>query len=496
MNGSSHLRLPIALAVLLSMGELAASEFHVSPTGTPQGTGSIDEAWDLATALAPSAVVQAGDTIWIHAGTYRGGFVSRLAGTEESPIVVRGERGARVTIDTKPRDERDNGLFAILGSDTIYRDMELTCSDPVRETKIAGPWPADIRRGAVDIRASRIRLVNLVVHDLGSGFGFWSEGEGGEISGCLIYNNGWRGPDRGHGHAIYVQNATGTKRLVDNILFHQFAYGIHAYGSKRASLKGIEVEGNIAFENGCLARSGDHSPGIMIGGESPAERIVIRDNVVIGGSIRVGYPWGTTNADVVCTGNYCDNGFVLRDFRNATVTKNIFSAPSTVASLEGAGQLLLAGLRWNENEYYVTDGRWGECSVIENSKSRGLTFDEWRRTTGFDWQSTFTKGAPTQLKVIVRPNSHERGRAQIAVVNPAALPEVDVDLSPLLEPGERFAIVSAKDYFGPAVVAGTYEGKPVRVPMRPVRAAAPVGLADAELPTTEPHFAAFVVQLR
>jgi hypothetical protein len=486
----------IALFVITAEGELLANEFHVAPVGTPQGKGSIDAPWDLATALAPPAAVQPGDTIWLDAGTYRGGFVARLAGRPDAPIVVRGEPKARVTIDTKPRDERDNGLFSVLGSDTIYRDFELTCSDPVRETKIAGSWPADIRRGTVDVHGSRIALVNLVVHDLSSGFGFWSEGEGGEISGCLIYNNGWRGPDRGHGHAIYVQNAQGTKRLVDNIVFHQFAYGIHAYGSKKASLKGIEVEGNIAFENGCLARTGDHSPGIMIGGESPAERIVIRDNVVSGGSIRVGYPWGPTNEDVVCTGNYCDNGFVLRDFRKATVTKNTLVASSTVASLEGAGKLLLAGLRWNENEYYVTDGRWGDCSFIENSKSRGLTFDEWRRETGFDAHSTFTKGSPTKVKVIVRPNACERGRAHVAVLNPAGLPEVDVDLSAVLEFGQRFEIVSAKDYFGPTVVSGTYEGKTVRLPMQPIRPAAPVGLANAELPVTEPQFAAFVVQLR
>ena len=64
-------------------------------------------------------------------------------------------------------------------------------------------------------------------------------------------------------------------------------------------------------------RKGDHSPGIMIGGRERAERIVIRDNVVVGGGIRVGYPWGTTNEDVVCTGNYSDQGIVLRDFQKA-----------------------------------------------------------------------------------------------------------------------------------------------------------------------------------
>jgi hypothetical protein len=122
-----------------------------------------------------------------------------------------------------------------------------------------------------------------------------------------------------------------------------------------------------------------------------------------------------------------------------------------------------------------------------------LTFDEWRRETGFDAQSTFTKGSPTKLRVIVRPNAHERGRAHLAVLNPAALPEAEVDLSPALANGQAYRIVSAKDFFGPSIVTGTYDGKPVRIPTQPVRPPAPVGLADEELPVTEPNFAAFVV---
>jgi hypothetical protein len=30
--------------------------------------------------------------------------------------------------------------------------------------------------------------------------------------------------------------------------------------------------------------------------------------------MRLGYPWGSTSEDVICTGNYAE-GFVLRDFR-------------------------------------------------------------------------------------------------------------------------------------------------------------------------------------
>lgn len=481
-----------AFLVSAVMQFAAAAEFHVGPDGSPSGTGSATEPWDLATAFAATEKVQAGDTVWLHAGTYRGGFLSHLTGQPGSPVVVRGEPGGRVTIDTHPRDEKDNGLFLLAGADAVYRDFEVTCSHPLRETQIAGSWPADIRRGSVDVRGDRISVVNLVVHDCASGFGFWADGEGGEVSGCLIYNNGWRGPDRGHGHAIYAQNARGTKRIVDNVIFHQFAYGIHVYGSEKASLKGFEIDGNIAFENGCLTRQGDNAAGIMVGGGSPAERIVIRDNVVVGGGLRLGYTWGATNEDVVCTGNYAE-GLVVRDFRRGTIERNTIVAHSNVVQLQGADKLLLAGLRWNNNDYYVTDGRWGECAVVESSKSRGLTFADWRTTTGFDAESTLAKGSPSALRVIVRPNAHQAGRANIAVLNPGKLTAVEVDLSGVLRAGQKFRVVSAKDFFGSPLLTSSYDGQAVRIPLHPVTPPSPVGMPDAELPVTEPQFGAFVV---
>jgi len=446
----------------------------------------------LATALSATERVKPGDTVWLHAGTYLGGFTSLLTGKVDLPITVRGAPGERVTIDARPRDERDQALFAVSGSDVVFRDFEVTCSDPLRETKIAGSWPEDIRRGSIHVRGSRNSFINLVVHDLGSGFGFWSEGEGGEINGCLIYNNGWQGPDRAHGHAIYAQNATGTKKLKDNIIFHQFGYGIHVYGSEKASLKGFEIDGNICFENGALSKTADRSPGILVGGGSPAERISVRDNVVYGSGMRFGYPWGTTSEDLLCTGNYCE-GLVVRDFRKALINHNTIVAHSSAVILEGEKKLLLSGHQWSDNDFFITDGRWGDFAIVENGKSRGLTFEEWRKETGLAAKSTFQKGAPEKLRVIIRPSIHEPGRANIAVLNPLGQEAVELDLSGVLKPGQQFRIISAKDFYGPALVTGAYDGKPVRLPMKAVAAPQPVGMPSVKLPVTEPKFGAFVL---
>jgi hypothetical protein len=279
--------------------------------------------------------------------------------------------------------------------------------------------------------------------------------------------------------------------MADNIVFHQFAYGIHCYGSEKASLKGLDIEGNIAFDNGCLAEGGG-APGIMVGGGCPAAGVTVRDNVVVGGGIRLGYPWGTTNEDVVCTGNYCE-GLVLRDFRQAAVDHNTIVAHSTVVQIEGAERLLLDGLKWDDNDLYITDGRWGDTAIVEEGKSRGLSFSEWRERTGCDARSTFAKGTPDKLRIVVRPNPHKTGRGHIAVLNPQLLDEVEVDLSDVLSAGQAFRIVSAKDIFGPALAAGKFDGQPVRLSMKPVTPPPPVGLPEAKLPATEPAFGAFVV---
>ncbi|MGN6133269.1 MAG: right-handed parallel beta-helix repeat-containing protein [Aureliella sp.] len=476
-----------------SAGWACAAEFFATPGGQPSGDGSRGSPWDLATGLSQQAKLSPGDTLWLAGGTYRGGFTSQLTGVPGRPIVVRGMPGERVTIDAAPRDQGDDGRLLLRGADVIYRDFEFMCSDAKRTTSLSGSWPADMRRGSIDVRGTRISLVNLNVHDAAYGVGFWADGEGGEISGCLIYNNGWQGPDRPHGHGVYAQNALGTKRIVDNIVFHQFDYGLHVYGSQQASLKGFAIEGNILFDNGCWSGGESGQPAILVGGGSTAARISLRDNVAIGGLVRLGYPWGATNQDTTVTHNVFLGGFVLRDFRQAVIKHNVFSAHSTVVALEGAGTVVTSGLDWDENELHVTDGRWGETAIVEKGKSCALDFRAWQNATHCDAHSTFSASAPSTLRVIVRPNPHEQGRGHIAVINPQGLPAVEVDLSPVLQPGQAYRIVNAKNFYGAAVAEGIFAGRPVRLSLQPVDAPRPVGWSGAAVKSREPAFAAFVV---
>lgn len=470
-----------------------ASEWHVSPDGTPRGDGSLQAPWDLATALAATDRVAAGDTVWLHGGTYRGGFESRLAGTADAPITVRQAPAERATIDCRPRDAQDNGLFAVGGDHAVYWGFEITCSDPKRRTEIGGSWPADIRRGGVHCRASHVKFIHLIVHDTAGGFGFWSEGEGGEVYGSLIFHNGWQGPDRGHGHAIYAQNKVGTKRLCDNVLFRQFGEGIHCYGSDKAFVQGFQVEGNVGFHNGTLAGPRGLTPSIFIGGGSAIERLSVVDNFTYEGALRCGYPWGSLNRDVVVRGNYVVGGVLVRDFDQVDFTGNTVVATSGLVSLESSGKLDLARYVWDRNHYFRTTDEWSAFDVAEGDKRTGLEFDTWRARTGFDGASTHERRPPATGRVFVRPSRYEPGRGHIVVYNWDHRPEVEADLNGVVPPGQRYQIVSAQDFYGEPVAAGVYEGRPVRLPMRPRAIMAPVGMPDFVAKATEPEFGVYVI---
>lgn len=484
----------VCLAVLVTLSAanaVVAKDFHAAPNGLPTGDGSQNAPWDLTSALSKVDVVGAGDTLWLRDGVYQGGFECRLAGKAGSPVTVRQSPGERATIDCRPRDGHDNGLFVVRGDHAVFWGFEVTCSDPKRHTNQGGSWPEDIRRGGLFSRASHVQFINLVVHDTAGGFGFWSEGEGGEIYGSLIYHNGWQGPDRGHGHGIYAQNRTLSKRLADNILFRQFGSGIHCYGSDQAFVQGFEIEGNIGFHNGVLAGPNAGTPAIFVGGGRSIERLLVADNYTFEGPIHCGYPWGNLNQDLALRDNYVVGGLFVRDFKTVRVTGNTVINPWGLVRLESSAELDTGQYIWDMNHYFRTTEMWSGFEIANGEKRRGMEFDDWQ-ATGLDGASTFGR-YPTGTRVFVRPNRYEKGRGHVAVYNWDLADAVDVDLRGILSAGDHYRLVSAQDFFGEPLMADVYDGRPLRLKMRPNKAPVPIGMHDFQPPATEPKFGAYVV---
>jgi len=464
---------------LWTLGAAQATEWYVGPRGTAEAGGTRENPWDLKSVLeGAQKAVRPGDTVWVSAGTYsvappsatgwQRAYRVRLSGTPDKPVIVRAVPGERVTID---------GALAVHGHDTWFWGLEITTSAPRPKVPVS---PNDLTRphgGVTTYDGRRCRFINCIVHDNNQGFSWWVEAADSEIYGCLIYRNGWVGPTRGHGHGIYTQNKDGTKRVVDNVIWDGYCYGMQCYGSARAYVYGYHIEGNIFFSNGMAAKP-DGCTNFVVGGGRPSKRIAVIGNVAYmhPTSNRVCVSLHYTrqpNADLVCRDNYFVNGryaLTLGCWEKISGSGNTLFGRSILAMmpLEKVDPKRKGLYTWDRNTYYF--GTWPRpmevgWSLYENM----LRFEDWRKATGLDRNTRVIaqpRNAPSGVRVFVRPNRYEPGRAHIAVANWDRVPTVAVDLSGVLKRGQPYRIFNVQDLWGDPVVQGVYDGKPVAVPAR------------------------------
>lgn len=318
-------RVAIVSLLLALAATCGAAEWQVATNGANANAGTKESPWDIASALEGKHKVQPGDTVWLAPGIYKfppknggQGFIVRLAGTEQAPVHVRAAKGQRVTID--------GGLTLQEPSTCLWLwDLEIMVSEP-RPDKALPPDPtyANVNRpwGGLNVNAGTgCKFINLVIHDNSQGASWWAGSKDSEMYGCIIYGNGWKGTDRGHGHAIYTQNQDGVKRVTDCIMTSGFGYTLHAYGSARAYVDNYLVERNIAYNAGPF----------LIGGGRPSHNIQVFSNVLYNVSMQVGYS-AKTNEDCLVRGNVILNGDlnVIR-FGHPVMENNLVSKTSAQA---------------------------------------------------------------------------------------------------------------------------------------------------------------------
>lgn len=260
------------------------------------GSGEINNCYDLQSALSSPSIMP-GNTVYLSGGGYSGDYVCNLAGTSSRPITIKPHNNERVVID---------GSLTVNGAYTEWHDIEVMYSGwTKRQTEIAGSSPEDIVSKNILIGAPGCKFINCIIHDMFSP-GFLVEANDAEFYGCLIYNCGWTGPDRGHGHGLYIHNSIGTKLIKNCVIFNNFGWGIHAYYSDSSRLNGLVFDGNICFSSGL---PGDYlNPNMLIGAESGiAQSPDIKNNVTYGGSVGMRfYQSGAENGRL--TDNYFSDG--------------------------------------------------------------------------------------------------------------------------------------------------------------------------------------------
>ena len=303
MKMKYHIKLYV-LAIFLAGQTVWGADWYVSPEGKAINPGTKDAPWDIASALDGSQKVEAGDAINLLEGTYKRRpnelFEVRLVGSENNPIQIRALSGMRARID--------GGLSVQNPSAYLWvRELEIFVSEPLPEKPVsAGSSPEDLKRswGGVNMHGGKdCKYINLVIHNCNQGISCWKDAINAEIYGCIIYNNGWQGTDRGHGHCIYTQNDQGVKVISNCIMSCRFdgTYTLHAYGSERAYVNNFLVEDNIFYNKGPFLIGGGrpsqnikvfrnylHNVGMKIGYDAPYnENCEVSDNIVVNGELNI-----------------------------------------------------------------------------------------------------------------------------------------------------------------------------------------------------------------
>lgn len=484
--GSQNSPVTISVNLVVAPADPPRTEFYVAPTGTSGGDGTIGRPWDIFTAMAHPAAVKPGGTIWVRGGEYGDhNTVLRvsLVGTLAAPIIVRAYQGERAVIRSYTQVGCcDDRIVPEDGSYVWIWGLEFTSPVVSRTGKLPG----------LDVFALRAKLINNVIHDTQQGIGFWRSALNGEAHGNIIYNNGYNDIDRGHGHGIYSQNDTGVKQLTDNIVFNQFGWGLHLYGTSNSEVRNYNIQGNISFNNGIL--SGERSDNIILaGGASGLSGMTVQHNHFYmtpeaeQGNNQIGWLFSSSNVDAVVSDNYFIGGrFTLVAFgwKFLTMVRNRLYSRITQVWLDTRVNGT-ANVVWGDNIYH------GASNFNLNGQVRD--FNGWKTATGFDVNASFTTSAPTGTQVVVRKNQCEEGRGHVVVYNWNSAASVPVDVSSILAAGMRYEIRDVQNFYGAPVLSGTYGGGSLSLPMNLSTVALAHGGSVVAPVHTAPRFGVFVV---
>lgn len=293
---------------------------------------------------------------------------------------------------------------------------------------------------------------------------------------------------------MYLQNATGTQVIADNVIFNAARDGAQAY-TEGGAIQGFTFEGNLFFNNGVL---GYHQldRNLLIGGFQPAGRITVRGNHLYHGSRSPGFSskanvqlgYGVANDDALLEGNSIVGGnppfYEIRGWSELTLRSNTvigFSASSDVVNAFLGGGT--SGFTWQDNDYW-------------QGLFNGDTFSAWQTSTGLDGTSRYHAGLPTQNEIVVRPNRYAAGRGHVVVYNWEGRQSVDVDLSTVLACQSRYAVYDLQDLEGTPVAEGVWTGGLVTLPMNLTAVTQPKGTFPTVVPHTALEFGTFLVVAR
>lgn len=371
--------------------------------------------------------------MYFRGGVYSGDYTVAIAGTAENPTIFKPYNNEQVIID---------GDLIINGAHTHWYDFEKRLTGGTRTTEEEGSAPA-IVDGQLTVNASGVKVINCVIYDhVNNGVGWWASASGGELYGCVIVDNGWIAPDRGHGHGIYTQNAADndTKTIKHCVLAQSFA------GSTNSS--------NLAvWGSGPDLKHYDITESVMINGRQligggGVEDITVDECHIYDEDLTLGYD-DDDNVDVTLID--CRIHGVLNPLFMPTWTMSgctIYNGEGDDAteriiySQEPAAGVTAYNLSGNKYHYV---GSQAEPFFVNTVDS--FDFAGWKARYSTDADSTYSTEAPATNEVFVYPNDYDADRLMVVIWNWESLESVSVDVSAVLSAGDTYLARQVTDYF-------------------------------------------------
>jgi len=508
----------------------------VATNGTPSNTGLTESSpWDLQTALTQSGTaVPPGTAILLRGGTYCGPFLSSVSGSSNQPVVVRSYPGEWAVVNDggsgtmSSSVNSTNESFKVSGSaqwvvgsliQVEGEQMYIAGKNGTNLNNVARGWNgttaaahpagaavellgyvidcggnfvwwssfeitsvrsnrsvlATYKQGGLDLSPTSHgnKAINLVIHNVGHpAIGFWQQGDGGEVYGCILWGNGvYDGGTWTRGNGIYSQNTTGSVAIRDVISFRNFTAGMKAFG-EGGYANGFTFEGNISFEN---------PEGINIfaaTSANPIPLVKIYTNFTylrpgaFGENIGLGYV-APSNGLAEVIGNYVfggNNVIAVKEFLNATIRNNTVltdlppnSDPRLVQFERTAGYpphnyTIRSNVYYSLNRPYVFYYT-GIPTGVED-------FSKWKTYTAYDTNSSFSSSPPTSIIAVTRTNRYSPKRAHLVVYNYTSAHSLSYSLTNAgLVPGDPFVIRDAQNYLAAPVLTGTFSNQLVTIPL-------------------------------
>lgn len=492
-----------------------ATDWHVTVDGTSNGAGTLLSPWSMDYALSHPPSVQPGDTIYAHAGEYYapasqgssyliGGFRAKLTGTPGNYITFMPWPGDSVVINGLYSDWIQ--IFKIDGAWAIYKNLEIYNSNPDRIAETNNSNGPGVRGAGVAIYGSNVKFINNVIHDAGTGIGFWLAAVDSEIYGNIVFNNGWISPQRAHGHALYTQNDTGLKLIKDNIFFNQLAGGVQIYGTDNTRLRNFLYEGNTVFNDDLISSGGnggvwnlDYKNSYYYGGITGTGTISFHASFGGGKNLKVRDSYfGNTRPQ-------------FRWSDTMTVTGNTFTRYATNWTLNmefetygGASQTGSVGTYYfNNNRYHRPPN---QTKVAKNNPKNGTASTLYSLTqlkalysdTAAAYYETggteIVQPTMTETVVYLRPNAYDDHRANVTIYNWSRANTVAINVSSLnWAAGTQWKLWNVQNWPSEFTTGTFSSGSTITAPMTGWTTRLPIGRNTVVEANTFPEFGVFLL---